>query len=249
MNQMTNEQQVVDIERQLTSLKSNYMDYLRNSILNTNTTGLKELLELQKIGNEYFNHAEQFVGNSGLLGAHTNGKWVTGFAETCYSILEAYIEHMKLLRGKARQYGLDVPIEPNIHAYANMQRMVVEYLPRKQSKKLEKEFIKNDLPIHGFEYKGAENMEKRSQWREIVGVILGTIGMIAIIVLVLFNPELSEKQFLIVRGLFALCSAMLVILIPGALNVQSNWNKMSVKATGAIAVFIIIWMLNPPSLV
>lgn len=248
---MTNEQQVVDIEKRLNELKSNYRDFLTSIIdmADTNKPRLNELLQIQKIGSEYFNYAEQFVGNSGLLGAHANGKWVTGFAESCYSILETYIEHMKLLRSKNKQYGLNVPIEPNIHAYANMQRMIVEYLPKKESEELKKKFINNNLPVHGFRYKGAENMEKRSQWREIVGVILGTIGMIAIIVIALFNPELSEKQFLIFRGIFALCSAMLVILIPGALNVQSNWNKMSIKATGAIAVFIIIWMINPPSLV
>ena len=92
-------------------------------------------------------------------------------------------------------------------------------------------------------------MNKGGQWKDIVGAIIGILGMLLIVWAVIQIPEPSTKQFFIFRGLFALCAAMLVILIPGALNVRASWNKTSVKATGAIAVFVIIWMVNPPALV
>ncbi|HEZ4022114.1 TPA: hypothetical protein ACFMWQ_000381, partial [Neisseria meningitidis] len=89
-------------EKKINSLKDEYMNFL-TSIINKYekqkiNINLNEFLECQRLGNRYFNHIEQLVGTSGLLGAHNNGKWVTGFAETCYSVLEAFITHMKFLR-------------------------------------------------------------------------------------------------------------------------------------------------------
>lgn len=245
---MTNEQQIIKIENKLKELRKSYQDYLKKCVL-SNKLDTEDVLTIQELGNDYFNYAEQFVGNSGLLGAHVNGKWVTGFAESCHSILEEYVEHFKLLRSKKRDFLILENIEPNVNAFANMQRMVVEYLPNQQVKELKNKFIENKLPISGFLYKGAEDVNKSGQWKDIVGAIIGILGMFLIVYAVIKIPEPSTKQFFIFRGLFALCAAMLVILIPGALNVRASWNKASVKATGAIAVFIIIWMVNPPALI
>jgi hypothetical protein len=245
---MTNEQQIIKIEDELRELRNNYRNYLKKCVL-SKKLDIQDVLTIQELGNKYFNYSEQFVGNSGLLGAHVNGKWVTGFAESCHSILEEYVEHFNLLRSETKDLLIFEDLKPNVNAFANMQRMVVEYLPNKQVKELKNKFIKNQLPISGFLYRGAENLNKGGQWKDIVGAIIGILGMLLIVWAVIQIPEPSTKQFFIFRGLFALCAAMLVILIPGALNVRASWNKTSVKATGAIAVFVIIWMVNPPALV
>ena len=129
--QKTNEQAVVEAESQIEILKKNYTVYLSPIAISVQKgiqPTLEELLECQSKASTYFNYAESFVGNSGLLGAHENGKWVTGFAETCESILDTYITHINFLRSYRSVLGGSA-IEPSKFAYANMQRMVIEYLP------------------------------------------------------------------------------------------------------------------------
>ena len=69
---------------------------------------------------------ENFVGNSGLLGAHANGKWVTGFAENCHSVLKAFVVHVLFLRSHSETLAGALE-QPDTAAYANMQRMTKEY--------------------------------------------------------------------------------------------------------------------------
>ena len=94
------------------------------------------------MGAKYFNFVESFVGSSGLLGAHANGKWITGFAETCFSILKAFVVHQNFL--KSHDSSIEGILQtPDINAYANMQRMVKEYLPKEKWQKLEGLFKDN----------------------------------------------------------------------------------------------------------
>jgi hypothetical protein len=248
---LTNEQSVLEIEKEINSLKDEYMNFL-TSIINKYekqkiNINLNEFLECQRLGNRYFNHIEQLVGTSGLLGAHNNGKWVTGFAETCYSVLEAFITHMKFLRSWQEHVGVK-DIEPNPHAYANMQRMVVEYLPN-QAKGLKRKFQENQLPVFGFNNKEVSNMQKTAIWKEIMAILVGILGMTSTLYFVFKTPNPTNEQIFFFRLTSSLSASMLAVLIPGSVNIESRINKFPIKATGAIAIFIITWLINPPSLI
>src|SRR5690554_8074461 len=137
---MTNEQAVIQAEAEIDKLKQAYIDHLNPIVLKIHEQGeepsLQDLLACQQLGAKYFNFVENFVGNSGLLGAHANGKWVTGFAETCHSVLSAFVVHVNFLRSHSGT--LKGALEsPNVGAYANMQRMTKEYLPKDQWQQLE----------------------------------------------------------------------------------------------------------------
>ncbi len=249
---MTNEQSVVSAETEIQKLKQDYMDYLTPIILRINEKGedpsISELLTCQKLGTLYFNFVEHFVGNSGLLGAHANGKWVTGFAETCHSILCVFVVHVKFLRSYSNV--LNGALEnPNRNAYANMQRMTKEYLSNVSWKELECEFKRNSLPITGFEYAGANDLNKVPKWQLIAGLAVGLLFALLILMAVIFIPNPTEEQFFIFRGLFSVSLSAIAAIIPGLLNVESRFKKTSIKASGAIAVFVIVWLLNPPALI
>lgn len=246
---MTNEQTIVDVERILAEKKQKYIDFL-NSLVLKNKITKKDFLSCQQLGNDYFNYAEEFVGKSGLLGAHKNGLWVTGFAETCSSILEVYIVHIKFLRSHVNDMQIELScIEPNINAYASMQRMVVEYLPPIYSNQLKEKFIDENLPITGFEHKAVKDEGLSSKWKEILAIAISLLLLLIIIYFTIKIPHPTTFQIFIFRGVFALSLALLTFLIPGLLNVESKFNQVKIKATGAIAVLIIIWFVNPPALI
>ena len=223
----TNEQSVIAAEQQIARLKDEYISKLKPIALKVATEGytptLAELLDCQVKANEYFNYAESFVGNSGLLGAHKNGKWITGFAETCLSILESYVQHMDFLRSYRSVYG-EAFQEPSSHAYANMQRMVKEYLPNESWKKLEITFTENSLPIMGFSYSGVGDVNKTPVWQLVVALLVGCAFLLLFIVLVVFIPNPTAFQQFIFRGGFALSLAAIAAIIPGFLSVKSKLN-------------------------
>ncbi|MCD1640874.1 hypothetical protein K7H92_19315 [Pseudomonas stutzeri] len=249
---MTNEQAVLQAEAEVERLKQAYIEHLNSIVIKIHEHGeepsLEDLLTSQKLGAKYFNFIENFVGNSGLLGAHANGKWVTGFAETCHSVLSAYVVHVNFLRSHLAT--LKGALEhPNIGAYANMQRMTKEYLPKEQWQSLKIIFKENSLPTTGFEYSGANDLNETPKWQLLVGLAVGVLFSLIILASAIFIPSPSSTQFFIFRGVFAISLAAIAAIIPGLLNVESRFQKFSIKATGAIAVFVIVWLLNPPALV
>lgn len=248
---MTNEQSVLNAEAKIEKLKQDYMAHLTPIVVRikeeNKEPSLEELLISQQLGTKYFNFVENFVGNSGLLGAHANGKWVTGFAETCHNMLNAFVQHIKFLQSYSDKIGT-VLEKPDITAYANMQRMTKEYLPREQWQEIEKVFKENSLPTAGFEYIGANDLIETPKWQLIIGLVIGIIFALLILALSVLIPSPTPTQFFIFRGVFAISLAAIATIIPGLLNVESRFQKFSIKATGAIAVFIIVWLLNPPAL-
>ncbi|MBL0010531.1 MAG: hypothetical protein IPP22_04990 [Nitrosomonas sp.] len=248
----TNEQSVINAESDIEKLKQAYVNYLNPIVIRINERGenpsLQELLTCQQLGASFFNFVENFVGNSGLLGAHANGKWVTGFAETCHSVLNAYITHVNFLRSHSDSFGGSLE-KPNVSAYANMQRMTKEYLPKDQWQELESSFRKNNLPIAGFKYAGAKDSSETPKWQLITGLIVGSLFALIILAAAIFIPNPTVTQFFIFRGVFAVSLAAIAAIIPGLLNFESRTQQFSIQATGAIAVLIIVWLLNPPALV
>ena len=71
---MTNEQLVLKAEEKIDELKKSYVEYLTPIVTRKLEEGKEptseERLKCQQVGAEYFNFVENFVGKSGLLGAH-----------------------------------------------------------------------------------------------------------------------------------------------------------------------------------
>lgn len=249
---MTNEQAVLQAEAEIERLKEAYMEHLNPIVIKIHeyqeNPTLLDLLKCQKLGAKYFNFIENFVGNSGLLGAHANGKWVTGFAETCHSVLRAFVVHVNFLRSHSETFSgaLD---QPDTAAYANMQRMAKEYLPKEQWQQIESMYRENDLPVAGFEYAGANDLNETPKWQLVTGLVIGVLFALIILLSAIFIPSPTATQFFVFRGVFAISLAAIAAIIPGLLNVESRFQRFSIRATGATAVFVIVWLLNPPALV
>lgn len=249
---MTNEQLVLSAEEKIEKLKQQYMDVLQPLAIEYNShkvsPSAEQLIECQRKGNTYFNYVENFVGNSGLLGAHVNGKWVTGFAETCHAVLESYLLHIVFLRSHSSALGSSYQ-ESTSQAYANMQRMTKEYLEKNTWKALERKFDENRLPVSGFKCTGASDLQKIPNWQLISGLLIGVLFLLVLFVLAVMIPNPTNWQAFIFRGGFAISLSAIAAIVPGLLTVESRIQKMSIRATGAIAVFVIVWLVNPPALI
>ena len=130
----TKEQDVVAAKAQLATLKAHLSKALRDYIdvdKNDPLSIRNATLACQQSASAYFNYAEEFVGNSDLLGAHASALWAQGFAEDCAEILKSMPDYFTFLDHAFSKLGSPVPREtllPGSTAYANMQRMVRKYL-------------------------------------------------------------------------------------------------------------------------
>lgn len=202
------------------------------------------ILECQRKGNAYFNHAEEFVGNSDLLGAHNCALWAQGFAEDCAEILKSMPAHYELIGiafGASPRLS-NLSYLPGETAFANMQRMVKRYLAKTQVKELEDQFRRAGLPTYGFKNK-AKNFMQRDK---LLSFIFGVGFMIVMLVIAFVKPDPSQFQYSVFRTVLALAGAGIGAVIPGFLQVSvKSW----IRAGGAIAIFVLVYFWNPAQLV
>ncbi|WLG46423.1 hypothetical protein [Pseudomonas sp. FP1740] len=252
---MTNEIEVSRIEAKVAELKEAYINYiepLAHEVRKNNTTlEASQYTTCQRLGNAYFNALENFVANSGLLSAHLNGKWVTNLAETCHTALVSYYTHITFLRSHSDCLG-DAYTEPDKHAMAGMQRMVKEYLEPETFEALFKKFSDAKLPIQGFTVKAHEDVKKISTAQLISCTVLGVVIMAISIGLSLYAPNPTPYQTFVFRTVLAVGLSMLIAGVPGFINVKFKASGLGqyfkAVAGGAIAVFLVIYLVNPAEL-
>nr|WP_298114087.1 hypothetical protein [uncultured Pseudomonas sp.] len=243
---MTAEQDVVKIRSKLSELRLAMMEALKTfSSIERNDVQKKgsALIEYQQKATAYFNSAENFVGDSELLGARHSKHWAQGFAEDCSTILESMVQHFELLRLEFNNLGLS-PVEscePSPTAFANMQRMVVQYLPKRQEA-LRKIFEDNRLPVYGFHNK-AKNFIMVDK---VLAFIFGLTFIIAIFVVAIFIPQPTDFQYKVFQTILSLAGAGIGAVIPGFLEVKA---KGWIRAGGALAILVIFYFWSPASLV
>ena len=84
---------------------------------------------------------------------------------------------------------------------------------------------------------------------KILAFVFGVVFLLTVLYIVIASEPLTEQQFFIVRLAAALAAGGIAAVIPGFINVKISKSKaIAIRAGGAIAVFVVVWMLNPPRL-
>jgi hypothetical protein len=85
----------------------------------------------------------------------------------------------------------------------------------------------------------------QSRLEQLLAFAFGVVFMIAIVILALKYPAPSPFQYTVFRIVLALAAASFAVMIPGLLKIE--WNTW-IRASGTIAVFVIVFFLNPANL-
>jgi hypothetical protein len=97
--------------------------------------------------------------------------------------------------------------------------------------------------------------EDRMEWKkEQRAFWVFTVAFFLIIVLALMVAHPTQTQFVMFRWFSAIACAGMAASIPGFLSVElktklGKTGVVSVSAVGAIAIFVLVYLLNPPALV
>jgi hypothetical protein len=241
---------IKEFEKELDELKSDFSMSLRPIITSKNggdRITLDQLLDFQQSGVRYFNKAEEFAGRSHLIEVHTNGRWATSFAETCHAVLGSLIQFAKTLDEYKGDLG-DAFHQSDVGAYASLQRMVVAYLPDKADS-LRDQMRQVGLPVRGFEMMPAKNRLSSDDKRTAILFIVGLILMSPAFIVGLKVDHPSPLANVACRGLFALGGSIIAMRVTGKLttnlHIKGEYASGKIKATGAIAIFVILYLLSP----
>jgi membrane-associated phospholipid phosphatase len=89
----------------------------------------------------------------------------------------------------------------------------------------------------------------------IAGWISGIVFMllllsVAVYILSRGNGEpVSPEAFFIFRVILALAGAAFALILTGFLDVEAVWAAVTLRAGGTLAVFVVLYCVNPPSLI
>lgn len=248
----SNELKVIELTSKISSLRD---EYYKDLLAFTQTTGkskdekLSKLLKVQFSGNKYFNYIEDLIGDSDLLGAHEkSGHWLASLIENATEALHLICNHYDVLRKGIAKLSDDknllLSIEPSSKSFSNMQRIVASHLKANEWKSIKSKFEDNGLPTYGFNNRRLPVMNPVMQtW---LSFIFGVTFVIVLLVIAFVEPEPSSFQYNIFRVVLSLAAAGVVAVLPGFIEVKfGKW----LRATGALAVFVVVYFYNPASLI
>jgi hypothetical protein len=91
---------------------------------------------------------------------------------------------------------------------------------------------------------------KPPRWALIVAVVSGLAFLAAILTFAFAIPDPTTAQFFVFRTVLALAAAAFGAAVPGLLRVDITLSrKVTIQATGALAIFVVVYFLNPPEIV
>ncbi len=202
--------------------------------------------EFRNKGISFFNCVEKALSDAEVAGAFQSRFWAEDFARTSGNVLENVLFFYDKHRKEAS--SIDQPeLEPSRNAYSGMQNMVAIYNPS-EAQKLRKLFKKAKLPTVGFDKPIKMNKRYNSIEKSIMFVTV-VVFMLILLLIGIWNQNYTPQGFFILRVILGIiAAAFAAIAIPGFLSVEARFKRFTISAIGAIGVFVIIYLLNPPTL-
>jgi hypothetical protein len=142
---------------------------------------------------------------------------------------------------------LGIPLDslnPSSTAYASMQRLALRY-DKTMAHQLKDEYEKEGLPICGFK-KGEIKVTPKEK---LFSAISGIVFLAVLLIIAIYFPNPTDFQIFIFRVVLAISAGAFASVVSGFLTVRTNLPKVFVQAGGGLAVFIVIYALNPPKLI
>jgi|SRR6266853_5817149 len=96
------------------------------------------------------------------------------------------------------------------------------------------------------ESSGLQNTGLRAQSLDVVTLAFGILMLLILLWLNVLIPDPTPSQFFIFRASLALAACAICIAAPGFIAVDMGYG---IRATGALAVFLLVYIINPAKLI
>jgi hypothetical protein len=75
------------------------------------------------------------------------------------------------------------------------------------------------------------------------------VFFVVVLLAAIMIPNPTFFQSFVFRACAAISLAAIAGFIPGLLTIESRFKTSFIRASGAVAVFVIIWLINPPAMI
>jgi hypothetical protein len=86
-------------------------------------------------------------------------------------------------------------------------------------------------------------------WEKVAAFVFGTSFVVALLALAVLFPEPTPFQYQVFRIVLTLACAGVAAVIPGFLALRTDTAGLLIRAGGALAVFVLVYLQNPAQLV
>lgn len=86
-------------------------------------------------------------------------------------------------------------------------------------------------------------------WEKVTMMASGGVFVVVLLAIALLIPNPSMFQIFVFRVVLALASAAFGCAIPGILNIKGELANFSVRAGGALGLFLLVYSFNPPAFI
>jgi hypothetical protein len=199
-------------------------------------------LDLYHAATSFFDCVETCIAQGGLLGAGEDEYWATDMAGTSLNILSKLPEFYAWLWSLIPKLHLaSNSFQPGPAAFSNMQGLL--WLRQNENaRNLRAKFVAAKLPTNGFDHPPVPML---ATWEKVCLFVAGTVFLGIMLLIALFDRQPTDLGIWIYRAVLSVAAAGFGAIIPGFFRIETRW----VKATGAIALAAMIYLLNPPALV
>ncbi len=198
--------------------------------------------EVHRKGVAYFNLFDRSLSEYGLEKYDMNINIRDSKIDDAINISYSIINYWELIIKLNAKYGINIP-KASKRAFSTIQIYIKTFEP-KAAEPLKEKFQEVGLPVSGFESKRKfKDMTKKKQ--VTFGMIAGTVLLIVLIVYAWIEECPTDFQGRIFTTILALAAAAFSAAIPGLINVKY---RGMITASGAIAVFVIVFLLKPAEL-
>lgn len=260
--QVKNEFNLVAFQNRVKHLADIYRQDVYEYVNNATLDEYTELAnKVEDSGNELFHELEtsaaKCLDDQGLSYASET------VAEYCHSFINTLLDHCELMR----DIYCDDSYSPSKTAYSSIQRMIKKYYPN------DFEFIREkfkDLKITTYGFDINSKVERMRLGlsiiisiatilmvvlslmlsdKESMPFILGSLLLCIAFITTLYIPNPTSSQHDTFRTFLSIATAGVITAFPGfAQFTYSNQYGYTLTATGSLAIFLVVFFLNPAKL-
>ncbi|MFB5744937.1 hypothetical protein ACE38U_08610 [Cedecea sp. S5-13] len=249
------------IEKQKNEINRLYDNYI-SSLEEHESSGL-DFEHAHSAAEKFFNYLENQTAHNNSLEEIKSSDWNQWLAETCHDALELLVAHYIIYR----QCKSAPNASPSKTAFAGMHRMVKKYYSKSDTKKLRKLLSDNNLPTYGFDNKAKVSFMKKGLSALMIlaaflillpsylisgtvpiPLVIGVVISCVVFIFCLFVRKPTGLQYFIIRALFSVSIPGLLVCYPGFIELTFNKFGVEVTAIGLLAIFVMIYSVNPAKL-
>jgi len=230
-----------DLSKNIESEKNNIDKSLSELLSSLDNLSVEKFNKIYSEGMDFFSKFERFITSCSSEYGSLSKIQVEDILVSIENVLKYSIVYIQTMRKIASKLNIDINLQDN---FLYTSQIIYKSYKKHNAKKIKEDFKSNFIPVKGFIAK--EKFKLTTPTLDITSLIIGVVLLLITIVIAFLLTINTGMQYWITR-IFGSLGTALVITAFSKHSIQAKINipSYAITATGAIAVFFILYLANP----